>query len=432
MTNRQMHLVAVLTTGPDLGSWLHPESENDYLNNEWWGRLGQTLESAKFDAIFFADVQTFFSDEMIRKGGDMYLLDPVPLAAAVAAKTEKLGIGITISTSLVEPYAIARSMRSLDVLSKGRMAWNVVTSGNDKEAQAYGSDHLLPKTERYDRADETVDACMQLWDTFPSEAYRVDRHNGEFLDPTKLGTANYVGKYVKTQGTLTVPPSPQGRPMIMQAGSSPRGREFAARWAEIIFTYQRTAAGMQAFRADMNRRLSEVGRTPESCAILPSIQVVVGETSEIARAKRDYLYSLVDDDVALSRASAYVLMDFTAMSPDTKIADINRSAVEAGGSPDVFFSTMENEDLTILEASRKFAFNDLGPELVGTPEEVADQLEEMFTTWGCDGFILNPAVVPGTFEEFARSVVPILQERGLYRSDYSGSTLRSHLTQNQG
>lgn len=429
MGNRQMHLVAVLTSGPHIGSWLHPQAENDYLNAAWWADMAKTLETAKFDAIFFADGQAFYGDESVRKGGDVYLLDPVPLAAVIAANTTKLGIGITISTSVVAPYAIARSMGTLDVLSQGRMAWNVVTSGNDLEAQAYGMTQLLPKDERYDRADETVDAVAQLWDSFPAEAYVADVEKGEFIDPTKLKPVKFEGKYVSTQGPVTVPPSPQGRPMIMQAGSSPRGREFAARWAEIIFTYQRTAEGMQAFREDMNRRLAEVGRAPGDCAILPLIQVVVGETEEIAEAKRQYMYSLVDDDVALARVRTYIGLDVTKIDPNSKLADMDLTGVDRGGSSDVFLSAMEREDLTVVEAARRFAFTDLGPELVGTPVQIADQMQEMFETWGCDGFIINPAVLPGTFEEFGRSVVPILQERGIYRADYAGTTLRSHISQ---
>ncbi|QZY51017.1 NtaA/DmoA family FMN-dependent monooxygenase [Leucobacter tenebrionis] len=427
MSKRQMHLVAVVTTGPHMGSWLHPQAENDYLNGEWWTGIARTLEDAKFDAIFFADAQVFYGDEMVRKGGDLYLLDPVPLAAQIAAGTTKLGIGVTISTSLFQPYGIARAMGTLDVLSRGRMAWNVVTSVADREAHRYGMSGLLPKSERYDRADEVVEAAIKLWESFPADAYVADRKSGLFIDPERLDGFEYEGRYVSTQGPLTVPPSEQGRPMIMQAGSSPRGRDFAAKWAEIVFTYQRNAEGMQAFRADMNERLAKEGRAPEDCAILPSIQVIVGETEQIAYARRNHLYSLIDLDVALERAASYTGLDLASISPDATIDDLDVEGLEGSGALDVFLGTMKKEGLTFGETARRLALNDLGPELVGTPEQVADMMQDMFENWGNDGFIINPAVLPSAFEEFARSVVPILQERGLFRSDYSGSTLREHV-----
>lgn len=423
---RQMHLVAVVTTGPNIGSWTHPAAKNNYLDSSLWGELAQTLESAKFDAIFFADAQTFYSDTVTRRGGDLYLLDPVPLAATVAAATTKIGIGITISTSLFEPYGIARAMGTLDILSKGRMAWNVVTSVSDQEAQRYGLPKLLPKDERYDRADEMVEACMQLWDSFPADAYLADKRKGEFIDPSRLKRFEYVGNHVKTKGPLTVPPSPQGHPVVMQAGSSERGREFAARWAEILFTYQRTQASMQAFRSDMNERLARFGRAPSDCVIMPSVQIIIGETESIAREKREYMYSLIDVDAALSRASTYVGIDLTKLSPHQKLSDLGEGSK---GALDAMMNAMEGENLTVIEAARRLAFNDLGPELVGTPEQVADKMEYMFENWGNDGFIVSSSVLPTSAEEFGRSVVPILQERGIYRADYHGSTLRDHLKQ---
>jgi FMN-dependent oxidoreductase (nitrilotriacetate monooxygenase family) len=352
----------------------------------------------------------------------------VPLAASIAKATRRLGIGITLSTSFFEPYGVARALGTLDVLSKGRMAWNVVTSVSDQEAQRFGKPRLLPKDERYDRADEMVEACMQLWDSFAPEAYRVDRERGEFIDPTRLKSFEYTGNHVKTKGPLTVPPSPQGRPLIMQAGSSERGRQFAARWAEILFTFQRNESSMRAFRTDINRRLAQFGRAPQDCAILPSIQVVVGETESIARDKQHYLYSLVDDDVALARTSMSVGIDLTRVSPRQKLADLDPGAGSTGAL-DILISATAGENLTIVEAARRYALNSLCPELVGTPLQVADRMQQIFEAWGTDGFIIAPHVLPASLEEFARSVVPILQERGIFRSEYQGQTLRDHLKQ---
>jgi FMN-dependent oxidoreductase (nitrilotriacetate monooxygenase family) len=425
---RQMHLIPVIQAGPLVGSWRHPQAETSYLDGAWWSSLARTLEDAKFDAIFFADAQTFYNDEMTRKGGDIYLLDPVPLAAAVAQATSKIGIGITISSSFFEPYGVARALGTLDVLSRGRIAWNVVTSVSDQEAQRFGKAKLLPKDERYDRADEMVEACMQLWDSFPSDAYRADKAAGVFIDPERLKPFEYNGKHVKTQGPLTVPPSAQGRPVIMQAGSSERGREFAARWGEILFTYQRDRDSMRAFRADMNRRMARLGRAPQACAILPSIQVIVGETGSIAQEKRHYLYSLVDDDVALARTSMATGVDLTRVSPGQSLRDLD-AGTGSTGALDVMINAMAGEDLTVIEAARRYATNALCPELVGTVEQVADQMQSMFEDWGADGFILTPHLLPASVEEFTRGVVPILQERGIFRTDYKGSTLREHLNQ---
>jgi FMN-dependent oxidoreductase (nitrilotriacetate monooxygenase family) len=425
---RQMHLIPVIQAGPLVGSWRHPEAEISFLDGGWWGSIARTLEAAKFDAIFFADALTFYNDEMTRKGGDIYLLDPVPLAASVAQATTRLGIGITISSSFLEPYGVARALGTLDVLSKGRMAWNVVTSVSDQEAQRFGKPKLLPKDERYDRADEMVESCMQLWNSFAADAYLADRKRGEFIDPSKLKNIEYNGKYFKTQGPLTVPPSAQGRPMIMQAGSSERGRQFAARWAEILFTYQRTEASMKAFRTDMDKRMAYFNRAPNDCAILPSIQVIIGETERIAEEKRQYLYSLVDDDVALARTSMATGVDLTKVSPHQKLTDLDVGAGSTGAL-DVMVNAMAGDNLTVVEAARRYSVNALCPELVGRPEQVADQMQHMFEQWGADGFILSPHVMPSSIEEFARAVVPLLQERGIFREDYEGTTLRDHLKQ---
>ncbi|MFC7764883.1 LLM class flavin-dependent oxidoreductase [Leucobacter soli] len=220
--------------------------------------------------------------------------------------------------------------------------------------------------------------------------------------------------------------------MIMQAGASPRGRDFAAKWSEIIFTYGHSAAGMRAFRADMERRFVAAGRRPEECRILPAVQAIVAETEEIARARQEYIFSLIDVDVSVSRAAEYIGYGLTALDPDSRIEDIDFTKVSRGGASDIFFNTMRDEGYTVGETAQRFSFNYLGPEFVGTPEQVADQMQEVFETWGIDGFILAPSVMPSSFEDFARMVVPLLQERGLVRSEYSGTTLREHLAQNEG
>lgn len=425
---KKMHLVGLNHSGPLVGGWRHPEAHADYLDPACWDRVARTLENGRFDAIFFADAQTFYNEQMTRKGGDVYLLDPVPLAMSVARATTKLGIGITISTSLFEPFGIARALGTLDVLSGGRIAWNVVTSVSDQEAHRYGMPGLLPKNERYDRADEVVEACMQLWDSFPVDALVADKKLGLFIDPDKLEHLTYEGKHVKTEGPLTVPPSPQGRPVIMQAGSSERGRQFAARWAEILFTYQHSLANMQAFYKDMHSRMATFGRPANACAILPSFQPIVGETRSIAKEKQAYLYSLVDDDVALARTSMSIGFDLTKLKPGMSLGDLSAEG-GSSGALDILKIAAAGENLSIVEAARRYACNALCPEIVGTAEDIADWMGDIFRADGCDGFVVMSTTSPSAMETFTRSVVPILQERGLFRTEYDGNTLRSHLSE---
>ncbi len=423
---RQMHMVMLNIAGPTGFMWQHAADRNRFLEPDYWDSIARTLEQAKFDAIFFADAQIFFNDVTIRKGGELYMLDPVPLAMSIARATKKLGIGITQSTSFFEPYGLARSLATLDLLSGGRIAWNIVTSSSDKEAQAYGMDKLLDRVARYDRAEEVVEACMKLWDSFPQDAFVIDKQSGVFMDPAKLKTVTYEGRHVRTKASLSVPPSPQGRPVIMQAGASERGRQFAAKWAEVIFTHQYKLPQMQAFYTDMKRRMTEVGRSPDDCAILPLVTVTVGETESIAREKNDYVNSLVDEETAIGYVSAHMSVDLSVYPPNQPIPHVPTE----GGSQAAYASLLEvseAEGLTLAQVARRYTLDGLAPEIVGTPEQVADQLQHLFEQRGCDGFMLGCKAMPGAVEDFCRMVVPILQERGIYRSDYPGTTLRDTL-----
>jgi FMN-dependent oxidoreductase (nitrilotriacetate monooxygenase family) len=428
--SRQMHLIAILSTGPTThhhAMWRHPLTENRFLDPEWWARLGKTFEDAKFDAVFCGDSQIFYNDVTVRKGGQISFLDPMPVAMLLAQATKHLGIGITVSSSFFEAYGIARSLGTLDLLSGGRIAWNVVTSTSQEEARRYGLD-LLSRNARYDRADEMLEACFKLWDSIDPEAFVLNKKTGEFMDASKLKSFEYNGKYIRTKGPLTVPPSPQGRPVIMQAGSSERGRQCAARWAEIIFTLQNSLPDMQAFYSDIKGRLPQYGRRESDCAILTSVDPIIGETENIAREKQAYINSLVDEELAVGLASMHLGVDLTGFAMDQPLEDIN---METGsrGAFDIMLSASKAQGLTLGQACRLYATSELCPQLVGTPEQVADQMQDLFEKRGCDGFILTPVCAPGSFEDFTRSVVPILQERGLFRKEYPGTTLRASLAE---
>ncbi len=436
-TRRQMRLVAFLKAGPTChhhGSWRHPESDNAFLTPEWYEHTARVLEQGCFDALFFADVsgiQDTYNgryDTLVGKGGALSLLDPLPLLAMMARVTRHIGLGATLSTTLNPPYQTARTLATLDVLSGGRMAWNVVTSASTLQAQNYGLASLPERSVRYQMADEVLEACMRLWHSWEPDALVMDKASGTFADPAKVHYANYQGQWVRTRGPLTVPHMPQGHPVIMQAGSSGPGRDFAAKWAELVFTLQHSKADMAAFRADLHHRMAAIGRAPDACAVLPSVDPIIGETESIAREKQAYVNDLVDPELGMALMSSHIGTDLSRFPLDQPVADM---AMEEGsrGSFDVILQGTRAEGLTLGEAAKRFATSELCPQIVGTAQSVADQLCDYFESGACDGFVLTPTVSPGTWEQFARAVVPILQRRGVLRTAYTGGTLRSNLVQ---
>ncbi|MBN8943364.1 MAG: LLM class flavin-dependent oxidoreductase [Rhizobiales bacterium] len=433
MQRRQMHLVAYLKTGPTamhVGGWRHPDSTlDDILDPGRYEHIARVLEAAKFDGCFFADLFGLYDihggsfDAYVRRGGQISFLDPTVVLPVMAAATRNLGLGATLSTSFHTPYHLARWLGSLDVMSKGRVAWNVVTSATDLEAQNAGLSELPPREQRYDRADEVLEACFALWNSWDADAFVLDKQAGVLADPAKVHYANYEGRWIKTRGPLSIPRSPQGRPVIMQAGSSDRGREFAARWAEVIFTIQRGREEMREFYEDVKSRMAERGRRPSECAILPAVSVVLGETESIARERADYLNGLIDPELSVAASSSGLGADLTKLKPDTSLASLQGNQ-GMKGTEDVLRQTMKADGLTLAQAAVK---RGTGRELVGTATTIADWLEETFETGFCDGFVLAPTMFPGMFEQFCRSVVPELQRRGLFRTDYAGRTLRENL-----
>jgi len=303
------------------------------------------------------------------------------------------------------------------------VAWNVVTSATDLEAQNAGMDELPPREQRYDRADEVLEACFALWNSWDEDAFVRDKKAGVLADPTKVHYANYRGQWVKSRGPLSIPRSAQGHPVIMQAGASDRGREFAARWAEAVFTIQRGEPDMRAFYDDLKQRLVERGRAPNECAILPAISVVLGETDSIARERADYLNSLIDPELSVATTSSNLGADMTKVAAGASLAEVQGNQ-GMKGSEQFLQATMKAENITLAQAAVR---RNEGREMVGTPEGIADRLQAMFEARLCDGFVLAPTMFPGMFEQFCRGVVPELQRRGLFRTEYEGRTLREHL-----
>jgi FMN-dependent oxidoreductase (nitrilotriacetate monooxygenase family) len=430
-----MHLVAYLKTGPTamhVGGWRHPQATlDDILDPSRYQHIARVLEAAKFDGCFFADLFGLYDvhqgsfDAYVRRGGQISFLDPTVVLPVMAAATSHLGLGATLSTTFHSAYHLARWLGSLDAMSKGRVAWNVVTSATDLEAMNAGMDQLPPREERYDRADEVLEACFALWNSWDADAMVLDKAAGILADPAKVHYANYAGRWVKSRGPLSIPRSPQGRPVIMQAGSSDRGREFAARWAEAVFTIQRGAPEMLEFYQDMKSRLIAMGRAPHECAVLPAVSVVLGETLSIAEERADYLNGLIDPELSKASSSSGLGVDLAKLGKGASLADLQGQGNQGmKGTEQLLAQTMKAEGLTFEQAVVK---RREGKELVGTASMIADRLQEMFEAGICDGFVLAPTMFPGMFEEFCRSVVPELQRRGLFRTDYTGRTLRENL-----
>jgi FMN-dependent oxidoreductase (nitrilotriacetate monooxygenase family) len=436
MCRRRMHLMGYVIAGPTWhhnGAWRHARSDAaDALDAGRYEHLARVLERGKFDGLFFVDTLALmeFYDEsfatVLRYGGQIYMLEPLQLLAAMARVTHRLGLSATMSTAFYPPFHIARAFATLDHISKGRAAWNIVTSTLTREAQNFGRDRLMNPELRYDHADEVVEACCKLWDSWEPDAIIYDRENGIYADPSKVRYAKFEGRWVQTRGPLPTPRSPQGKPVLMQAGSSERGRDFAARWAEVVFTLQHSKPDMQAFYTDVKTRVERAGRSGASCAILPGIDVVLGETESIAREKADYIGTLVNAGFGVAEISNATGSNLAGQNIDSPVAALDLKE-GARGMLDVILQGSRADALTLREAGQRYGYTRMNPLLVGTPAMVADRMQDLFETECCDGFILCPSLSPAGYEEFCQTVVPELQHRGIFRCDYREHTFRAHL-----
>ncbi|MFF0501483.1 LLM class flavin-dependent oxidoreductase [Nocardia aobensis] len=433
--SRALHLAGFLIASHVTHShaaWRHPGSETDYLGPGYYRRVAQTLERGKFDFLFFADLLATpvrYGDDIrvpLRSGTQASAtIDPALVAAGLANVTDRIGLAITKSTTYFHPYEVARIFGTLDHLSGGRAAWNVVTSLNQAEAQNFGLDNHLGHDERYERAQEFLEVAYRLWGSWEPDALVQDKATGVFADPDKVHVVDHAGTWFKTRGPLTVPHSPQSRPVIIQAGSSPVGRDFAARWAEAVFEIDPTPEGRRAYYDDLKSRASDFGRNPDDIKIFPSFVPFVGETESIAREKQAFHNELADPVSGLITLSVHTDHDFSRYDLDAPIEDVVVPGTQ--GLFDVARRLSVRDNLTLRDIGRLYAQGVLLPQFVGTPEQIADQIEEGFHGGEADGYILSAAQAPGTFNDFVDLVVPELQRRGLFRTDYTGTTLRDHL-----
>jgi FMN-dependent oxidoreductase (nitrilotriacetate monooxygenase family) len=430
-----MHLCAFLIAGPvghSHAQWRDPRREPAFLTLAHYRRIAETLERGKFDFLFFAD-RLGISD---RFGGDLEVgvrygdqdatrLDPVPLLGALAANTTHIGLGATRSTSYDQPYHIAREFATLDHLSGGRAAWNVVTSMNDGEALNFGVAQHLEHDERYDRADEFVELACELWNSWEPGALVLDRENGVYADPDRVHYVRHEGAWFSSRGPLNIPRSPQGRPVIIQAGSSGRGKKFAARWAEVVFTIQQTPELMKRFSDDVRASLAAFERPPESCKILTAVMPFVADTAAQAEEERDAHNAMIHPLVGLSTLASHSNFDFSTLPLDQPI----REAASRGtqGMFEAVMRITRDEALSLSDVGTLYGRSVLVPQIAGTANDVADYLESIVKAGAADGFVISPAFLPDSLERFVDGVVPELQRRGLFRRDYSGPHLRDHL-----
>jgi FMN-dependent oxidoreductase (nitrilotriacetate monooxygenase family) len=437
-TVRQMSLVGFMQAGNVTvyaGSWRHPATEHGFLTQDYYQKLGRTLEAGCFDMMFFDDrlampgIYGGSVAEAVRWGARPVKLDLSIVLGVLAGVTRHIGLGATYSTTYYAPFHVARTFATLDHLSGGRAAWNVVTSVNDSEAQNFGVDQHLGHDERYERADEFLEATTGLWDTWEDDALVLDRAAGEFADPDKVHELGYEGSWFKVRGPLTVPRSPQGRPVLLQAGSSGRGRDFAARWAELIFTGDPGIDIARSHYKDQKARIAEGGRDPESVKMLPMAYTVVGESRAHAEEREaQFLNEFVHPNASLTLLSELMNYDFSKHSLDTVVTDdLIESVSGIRGLVQNIRTHIGGDTVTVADLAAHRATLLQGPRFVGTATEVADQMEEWFEGGACDGFVIAATHTPGAYEDVVRLVVPELQRRGLFRERYTGRTLRETL-----
>jgi FMN-dependent oxidoreductase (nitrilotriacetate monooxygenase family) len=434
----QMALVAFMQAGSTsvyAGSWRHPATEHRYLDGSYYAKIGRQLEEGCFDLMFFDDrlampgIYGGSVAEAVRYGARPVKLDLSVVLGVIAQATSRIGLGATYSTSYYQPFHVARTFATLDHLSHGRAAWNVVTSVNDSEAQNFGLDAHLGHDERYDRADEFLDVVAGLWDSWEDDAIVHDRVAGTYADPDKVHELHHVGKFFSARGPLTVPRTPQGRPVIIQAGSSGRGREFASRWAELIFTGDPGLEVARQHYADQKSRIANAGRDPGAVRICPMAYAVVGESESHAKEREAMLLDeLVHPMASLTLLSELMNYDFAQHDLDDPVTDELIASVSGiRGLVQNLRKHIGGDTITVRDLAGHRATLLQGPRFVGTGPQVADQMAAWFQTGACDGFVLAATHLPGAFEDVVRMVVPELQRRGLFRTEYTGTTLRDHL-----
>ncbi|MCI4675933.1 LLM class flavin-dependent oxidoreductase [Candidatus Mycolicibacterium alkanivorans] len=419
------------------GGWRHPEARHNFLSAEFYLDVARTLERGLFDLVFLPDCQAVedrYGDSLEAGVGlgaqGAVFLDPITVLPLLAAETTKIGLGATISTTYCHPFAVARTLASLDHLSGGRAAWNIVTSLNASEARNYGLTSHLEHDARYARADEFVTVTEGLWRSWDPDALVLDRAAGVFADPTKVAYLNHQGEWFSVRGPLPLPHSPQGRPVIIQAGTSPQGRRFAARWADLVFVIAPNRSALKAIYDDIKTKAAEAGRDPDALRVIEAIIPIVGKTEAEAREKEQFLTSLVDPRAGLSSLSSHTDVDFSRFNLDDPMETVLSHIDSIGGSRGQFQLVLDatrTSGGTLADLGRQYGWV-MVERFAGTADQIASRIAEYFTEPIVDGFAISPVALPATYREFVDHVVPALQEIGVFHRGYEdGATLRERL-----
>lgn len=424
---RKLHLnVFLMSVGHHEAAWRRKDTEPHRVTDiRYFTKLAQIAEQAKFDSLFLADGLAIGRN--IRHG-TMSGLEPFTLLSALAAVTERIGLIGTVSTTFNEPFHVARKFASLDHISNGRAGWNIVTSGSDFEAANFHGKSHLEHAKRYERAKEFLEVAVKLWDSWQDDAIVIDRDAGIFADDSKVKTIDHQGEWFNVRGPLNVPRTPQGYPVLVQAGSSEDGKAFAAQYAEAIFTAQQTLEEGQQFYADVKGRLAQYGRQPEQLKILPGICPIIAPTESEAKEKERQLNELTVPAYGVNQLSQMVGIDLFQYPIDGPLPELPPLEAINGNKSryQLVADLAKRENLSIRQLTYRLAGGRGHRVFAGTAVQVADQLEEWFTNGAADGFNVMPPYLPGGLEEFAQQVVPELQRRGLFRTEYESDTLRGH------
>jgi FMN-dependent oxidoreductase (nitrilotriacetate monooxygenase family) len=436
MTKPQVRLGAFLSVpGNHLAGWRHPDSAPECdMDFAWYMRLTQMAEHYLYDTIFFQDTVAVAGSDAL-KAGDLtrtrlsriVKLEPTATLAALAVGTSRIGLVATATTTFNEPYNIARRFATIDHISGGRCGWNLVTSQIEDEAGNFGLDTHVDHALRYERAIEFYEVVAGLWDSWAGDAFLRDKESGVWFDAERMHFLDHKGKHFACRGPLNVSRTPQGRPIVAQAGSSEPGKELAARTADVVFTAQTELAAAQEFYADVKGRTAKYGRTPDDIKIMPGITPVIGGTMAEAQRKYDELQALLPDDVALAALARFTrgidIFSYPLHGPMPELPEAN----SAKSRQALIMRMARSGNLSLIQTARAVSAAQGHRVLVGTPEYIADEIETWVTQGGADGFNIICNYYPGPFVAFSETVIPELQRRGLFRTEYEGTTLRENL-----
>ncbi|CAH1651582.1 MULTISPECIES: LLM class flavin-dependent oxidoreductase [unclassified Chelatococcus] len=427
--SRRLHLGAFMRPASiHTGAWRYPGAYPDAnFNLRHLVAFAQKLERAKFDAFFMADHLAVLNMplEALKRSHTVTSFEPFTLLSALAMVTERIGLVATASTTFDAPFHIARRFASLDHISGGRAGWNIVTTANPDAALNFGLEEHIAHDERYVRAREFYQVVTGLWDSFADDAFIRDVEHGIYLDPGKLHVLDHKGPYLTVRGPLNIARPVQGWPVIVQAGSSEAGRQIAAETAEVVFAAASTLSEGQRFYADVKSRVENVGRDRDHLKILPGAFVVVGDTVAEAQAKRAHLDSLVDYQSAIASLSIAIGQDASLFDPDAPLPDIPETNASKSGRERAI-ALAQRDNLTVRQLAQRMG-GYAGLAFVGTPATIADAMEEWLVSEASDGFNVMFPYLPAGLDDFVDKVVPELQRRNLFRTDYEGTTLRENL-----